>query len=45
MLPAEALCEIAALHDASGDVDYVTVGYSSYLISKVSSRPFPWVKS
>ncbi|MGL6208951.1 MAG: FAD-dependent oxidoreductase [Paracoccaceae bacterium] len=30
-LSAEALCEIVALHDATGDVDYVTVGYGSYL--------------
>jgi 2,4-dienoyl-CoA reductase-like NADH-dependent reductase (Old Yellow Enzyme family) len=30
-LDAEALCEIVALHDATGDVDYVTVGYGSYL--------------
>jgi 2,4-dienoyl-CoA reductase-like NADH-dependent reductase (Old Yellow Enzyme family) len=27
----EALCEIVALHDATGHVDYVTVGYGSYL--------------
>ncbi len=30
-LDAEALCEIVALHDATGHVDYVTVGYGSYL--------------
>ena len=30
-LSAAELCEIIALHDATGDVDYVTVGYGSYL--------------
>ena len=30
-LSAENLCEIVALHDATGHVDYVTVGYGSYL--------------
>ncbi len=30
-LTAEALCEIVALHDATGHVDYVTCGYGSYL--------------
>ncbi|MFA9231075.1 MAG: FAD-dependent oxidoreductase [Microgenomates group bacterium] len=30
-LSAEALCEIVALHDATGHVDYVTCGYGSYL--------------
>ncbi|MEI6098946.1 MAG: FAD-dependent oxidoreductase [Alphaproteobacteria bacterium] len=30
-LNAEALCEIVALHDATGHIDYVTVGYGSYL--------------
>ena len=30
-LDAEALCEIVALHDGTGGVDYVTVGYGSYL--------------
>ena len=30
-LSAENLCEIIALHDATGDVDYVTCGYGSYL--------------
>jgi 2,4-dienoyl-CoA reductase-like NADH-dependent reductase (Old Yellow Enzyme family) len=30
-LSAEDLCEIVALHDATGHVDYVTVGYGSYL--------------
>ena len=30
-LSAENLCEIVALHDATGHVDYVTVGHGSYL--------------
>ena len=30
-LSAESLCEIIALHDASGHVDYVTCGFGSYL--------------
>ncbi len=30
-LSAENLCEIIALHDATGHIDYVTVGYGSYL--------------
>ena len=30
-LSAESLCEIIDLHDATGHVDYVTVGYGSYL--------------
>ena len=30
-LSAENLCEIIALHDATGHVDYVTCGYGSYL--------------
>ncbi len=30
-LSAEQLCEIVALHDATGHVDYVTCGYGSYL--------------
>lgn len=30
-LSAEELCEIVALHDATGHVDYVTCGYGSYL--------------
>jgi 2,4-dienoyl-CoA reductase-like NADH-dependent reductase (Old Yellow Enzyme family)/thioredoxin reductase len=30
-LSAENLCEIVALHDATGHIDYVTVGYGSYL--------------
>ena len=31
MLSGDDLCEIIALHDATGHVDYVTVGYGSYL--------------
>ena len=30
-LDAEALCEIVALHDVTGHVDYITCGYGSYL--------------
>ena len=30
-LQADELCEIVALHDATGYVDYVTVGFGSYL--------------
>ena len=30
-LTDEQLCEIVALHDATGHVDYVTVGFGSYL--------------
>jgi len=30
-LSIDELCEIVALHDATGDVDYVTCGYGSYL--------------
>ncbi len=30
-LSAESLCEIIALHDATGHLDYVTCGYGSYL--------------
>ena len=30
-LGADQLCEIVALHDATGHVDYVTCGYGSYL--------------
>jgi 2,4-dienoyl-CoA reductase-like NADH-dependent reductase (Old Yellow Enzyme family) len=30
-LSADDLCDIIALHDATGDVDYVTCGYGSYL--------------
>ncbi|MCY1128387.1 FAD-dependent oxidoreductase [Frigidibacter sp. RF13] len=31
MLSGDDLCEVVALHDATGHVDYVTVGYGSYL--------------
>lgn len=31
LLSAENLCEIIALHDATGDVDYVTCGHGGYL--------------
>jgi 2,4-dienoyl-CoA reductase-like NADH-dependent reductase (Old Yellow Enzyme family) len=31
MLKDEELCEIIALHDATGHIDYVTCGYGSYL--------------
>ena len=30
-LSAESICEIIALHDATGHVDYVTCGFGSYL--------------
>jgi 2,4-dienoyl-CoA reductase-like NADH-dependent reductase (Old Yellow Enzyme family)/thioredoxin reductase len=30
-LSADDLCEIISLHDATGDVDYVTCGFGSYL--------------
>ncbi len=30
-LSAENLCEIIALHDATGHIDYITCGYGSYL--------------
>ncbi len=30
-LSAESLCEIIALHDATGHLDYITCGYGSYL--------------
>ncbi len=30
-LPVEALAEIVALHDATGQIDYVTVGHGGYL--------------
>ncbi len=30
-LSAENICEIVAMHDATGHVDYVTCGYGSYL--------------
>ncbi len=31
LLADEALCEIVALHDATGDIDYVTCGHGNYL--------------
>ena len=31
LLSTENLCEIVALHDATGDVDYVTCGHGGYL--------------
>ena len=31
MLSTEALCEAVALHDATGDIDYVTCGHGGYL--------------
>lgn len=31
MLGVEALCEIVALHDATGDIDYVTCGHGGYM--------------
>jgi 2,4-dienoyl-CoA reductase-like NADH-dependent reductase (Old Yellow Enzyme family) len=40
MLPAEALAEIVALHDATGHVDYVTCGYGSYLEFEGIIPPF-----
>jgi 2,4-dienoyl-CoA reductase-like NADH-dependent reductase (Old Yellow Enzyme family)/thioredoxin reductase len=39
-LSAEALCEIVALHDATGHVDYVTVGSGSYLEFEAIIPPF-----
>jgi 2,4-dienoyl-CoA reductase-like NADH-dependent reductase (Old Yellow Enzyme family)/thioredoxin reductase len=39
-LSAENLCEIVALHDATGDVDYVTVGSGSYLEFEAIIPPF-----
>ncbi len=39
-LSAENLCEIVALHDATGDVDYVTVGSGSYLEFESIIPPF-----
>lgn len=39
-LGAEALCEILALHDRSGHVDYVTVGAGSYLEFEAIIPPF-----
>lgn len=31
MLSVESLCEIVALHDATGDIDYVTCGHGGYM--------------
>ncbi len=31
MLSVEALCETVALHDATGDIDYVTCGHGGYM--------------
>lgn len=39
-LSAEHLCEIIALHDATGHVDYVTCGYGSYLDFEGIIPPF-----
>jgi 2,4-dienoyl-CoA reductase-like NADH-dependent reductase (Old Yellow Enzyme family)/thioredoxin reductase len=39
-LGAEALCEIVALHDRTGHVDYVTVGAGSYLEFEAIIPPF-----
>jgi 2,4-dienoyl-CoA reductase-like NADH-dependent reductase (Old Yellow Enzyme family) len=39
-LGAEALCEILALHDRTGHVDYVTVGAGSYLEFEAIIPPF-----
>ncbi len=39
-LSAENLCEIIALHDATGHVDYVTVGAGSYLEFDAIIPPF-----
>jgi len=39
-LSAVELCEIVALHDAGGDVDYVTVGFGSYLDFEGIIPPF-----
>ncbi len=39
-LSAESLCEIIALHDATGHVDYVTVGSGSYLEFEAIIPPF-----
>jgi 2,4-dienoyl-CoA reductase-like NADH-dependent reductase (Old Yellow Enzyme family)/thioredoxin reductase len=39
-LGAEALCEILALHDRTGQVDYVTVGSGSYLEFEAIIPPF-----
>ncbi|MES2143223.1 MAG: FAD-dependent oxidoreductase [Pseudomonadota bacterium] len=39
-LSAESLCEIIAQHDATGHVDYVTVGSGSYLEFEAIIPPF-----
>lgn len=39
-LSAESLCEIVALHDATGQIDYVTVGAGSYLDFESIIPPF-----
>lgn len=39
-LGAESLCEIISLHDATGHVDYVTVGSGSYLEFEAIIPPF-----
>jgi 2,4-dienoyl-CoA reductase-like NADH-dependent reductase (Old Yellow Enzyme family)/thioredoxin reductase len=39
-LSADELCEIVALHDATGDVDYVTCGFGSYLDFEGIIPPF-----
>ena len=39
-LQAESLCEIIALHDATGHVDYVTCGAGSYLEFEAIIPPF-----
>ena len=31
LLSTESLCEVVALHDATGDIDYVTCGHGGYL--------------
>jgi 2,4-dienoyl-CoA reductase-like NADH-dependent reductase (Old Yellow Enzyme family) len=31
LLSTESLCEIVALHDATGDIDYVTCGHGGYM--------------
>ena len=31
LLSVESLCEIVALHDATGDIDYVTCGHGGYM--------------
>lgn len=40
MLSAEEFCEIIALHDATGHVDYVTCGAGSYLDFEAIIPPF-----